>query len=56
MRYIADFKMHLESNSIYNGTNVSAFLGPNVGEHVPEVMRWKECLNAFKDAIKSSHR
>ena len=39
-------------NSVYNGTEIIALLGPNVWELVPEEVKQKKSLNAFKDAIK----
>ena len=42
-------------NSIYNGTGSIYFLRPKGWELVPEEVKQKESLIAFKDAIKSGH-
>ena len=50
-RHITCFKMPLV-NSLCNGTENVAFLGPKLWERVSEEVKPKESLNAFKDAIK----
>ena len=39
-------------NSVYNRTESIAFLGPKIWELIPEEVKQKKSLNAFKDAIK----
>ena len=51
LRHNTCFKMPLV-NSVYSGTESIAFLGPNIWELIPEEVKQKESLNAFKDAIK----
>ena len=51
LRHITCFKMPLV-NSVYNGTESIVFLGPKIWELIPEEVKQKESLNAFKDAIK----
>ena len=36
--------------SVYNGTESIAFLGPKIWDLIPEEVKQKESLNAFKDA------
>ena len=49
--HITCFKIPLV-NSVYNGIERITFLGPKVWELIPEEVKQKESLNAFKDAIK----
>ena len=51
LHHITCFKMPLV-NSAYNGTDIIAFLGPKISELIPEEVKQKESLNAFKDAIR----
>ena len=40
------------ANSVYNGPESIVFLGPKAWGLVPEEIKQKESLNAFKDAMK----
>ena len=51
LRHITCFKMPLV-NSVYNGTEIIAFLGPKIWELIPEEVKQKKSLNVFKDTTK----
>ena len=55
LRHITCFKMPLV-NSVYNGTESIVFLGPKIWELIPEEVKQKESLNAFKDAKKNGRQ
>ena len=54
LRHITCFKIPLV-NSVYNGTESIAFLGPKIWELIPEEVKQKESLNAFKDEKKKKN-